>query len=255
MGVIPKKSFGQHFLHDQSVLEKIVAVADPAAFAHVVEVGPGTGALTALLAPLAKRLTLVEADRDLVEPLQETYPQAVIVRTDAVRVDFSSLVEGEWCLVANLPYNAANAIIMNALATARPPRHMVVMVQKEVGERLLAQPGAMSVLGVAVSLYATVERVCVVKPGAFNPPPKVDSMVVKIITKPGRNVPETEQVIALAKAGFANRRKLLARNLATAGLADADMVRAWLRGAGYSEQARAEELRPEDWVQLWSAAA
>lgn len=248
-----KKSFGQHFLRDQSVIEKIVAAADPADFADVIEVGPGTGALTDHIAPLAQRLTLIEADTDLIAPLQERFPAATIVRADAAQVDFGSLVAGRWCLVANLPYNAANAIIMRALMAEKPPERMVVMVQKEVGERLLALPGAMSVLGVAVGLYAQVERVCTVKPGAFVPPPKVDSMVVMLTPRPLAAGADTEAVIALAKVGFANRRKLLAGNIAAAGKGSAEAVRAWLQQAGFSEKARAEELRPEDWVHLWSA--
>lgn len=255
MGITAKKSFGQHFLRDQSVIDKIITAADPADFAVVVEVGPGTGALTEHVAPLVSQLILVEADADLIVPLQARFPNATIVRADAAQVDFGSLVAGRWCLVANLPYNAANAIIMRALTAENPPERMVVMVQKEVGERLLALPGAMSVLGVAVGLYAQVERVCTVKPGAFVPPPKVDSMVVKLASRPSIAGSNTEAVIALAKAGFANRRKLLAGNIAAAGKGSAEIVREWLRQAGFSEKARAEELRPEDWVSLWSAVA
>lgn len=247
--VYAKKSFGQHFLRDQHVIEKIIAAAEPAAFPHVVEVGPGTGALTEHLAPLAKKLTLVEADRDLVEPLQERFPEAEIVRADAAKFDWSTL-SGRWCLVANLPYNAANAIIMSALTAENPPERMVVMVQKEVGERLLGLPEAMSVLGVAVGLYADVDRVCTVKPGAFNPPPKVDSMVVRLTTR--KRAADAEAVIRLAKIGFANRRKMLAGNLAHAGISD---VGSWLERRGYSAKARAEELTIEDWIDLHTEAA
>lgn len=258
MGIIgdmhrAKKSFGQHFLHDQAVLQKIVDAAAPEAYAQVVEVGPGTGALTEHLAPRAKHLTLIEADRDLVPALAERFPQAVILQADAATTDFAALTSDAWVLVANLPYNAANAIIMNALTCPHPPECMVVMVQKEVGERLLAQPGAMSVLGVAAGLYADVERVCTVKPGAFHPPPKVDSMVVRLV--PRHAVPHAEEIIRLAKAGFASRRKFLASNVAHAQLGTAEAVKTWLVGHGFTEKARAEELRVEDWVHLWNAVA
>lgn len=249
--VFAKKSFGQHFLHDQQVIAKIIAAAEPERFSHVVEVGPGTGALTEHLAPHAMRLTLIEADRDLIAPLAERFPKAEIIQADAAKMDWTA-IDGEWVMVANLPYNAANAILMGALSSPNPPARMVVMVQKEVGERLLGQ--APSVLTVAVGMYAEVEKVCIVKPGAFNPPPKVDSMVLRLSPfrrGSGRGSSDPESVIKLAKIGFANRRKYLAKNLANAGIPN---VAAWLERRGYSPKARAEELTLKDWIDLHTEA-
>lgn len=238
-----KKSFGQHFLRDANVVARILDAAEPERFARVVEVGPGRGALTEQLAPRARHLRLIEADRDLIAPLAERFPAAEIVRADAAKVDWG-MQDGDWVLVANLPYNAANAIMMHALTAPHPPARMVIMVQREVGERLLGHEP--SVLAVAVGMYARVEKVCIVKPGAFSPPPKVDSMVLRL-TPIAQPHPDPESVIRLAKVGFANRRKYLARNLAAAGVPD---VAAWLERRGYSPKARAEELALDDWIDL-----
>ncbi|MBI1908348.1 ribosomal RNA small subunit methyltransferase A [Candidatus Uhrbacteria bacterium] len=254
-----KKSFGQHFLHDVHVIDKILAAARPEDFSCVVEVGPGRGALTERIVTSSqrpvvsrKKLVLIEADRDLIPDLRERFPDAEIIQADAANVDYAPLVgDAPWLFVSNLPYNAASAIVMRVLAAERPPARMVVMVQKEVGERMLALSHAMSVLSVAVGVYADVERVCVVKPGAFTPPPAVDSMALKLTPIP--YAPSTvppEQVIAVAKAGFANRRKFLAKNIAAAGIAPADAVVAWLTTHGFSDKARAEELTVADWIAL-----
>ncbi len=263
--VVPKKSFGQHFLHDQSVIGKIIAAAEPEAFKFVVEVGPGTGALTKYLKASPNPsitgggLTLLEADNELIAQLATDYPEATIVRTDAAAFDYDSLPFGDepWLLIGNLPYNAATAIVMKALEAKHPPARLVIMVQKEVGERMLALPGHMSVLSVAIGVYATAERVCIVKPGAFIPPPKVDSMVLKLSTRKYNEIsecsnarPDPSQVILIAKAGFASRRKFLVSNLVKAEMGKPDEIRGWLVANGFTDKARAEELMVEHWKQL-----
>lgn len=258
---MPKKSFGQHFLHDQHAIEKILQAAMPEEFTNVVEVGPGPGALTSgivhrRIAAHGKNgagLTLLEADADLIANLEETYPKATVVRTDAAKFDYGSLPFGgkPWLLIGNLPYNAASAIIMQALAAPQPPARLVVMVQKEVGERMLALPHAMSVLSVAIGVYATVEKVCIVLPGAFFPPPKVDSMVLRLAPiAPIVGALDPEKIIGLAKVGFASRRKFLSSNLAKAKITTAVQVQEWLIAQGLSAMARAEELSVGQWEQL-----
>lgn len=267
-----KKSFGQHFLRDGAVVQSILNAAAPEEFSLTVEVGPGQGALTASLAGRAKALMLIEADRDLIPSLSARFPDAQIIQGDAAQVPLPTPHE-PWLLVGNLPYNAANAIIMHALEAPTPPARMVVMVQKEVGERLLGSPGSRGLLTVAVQLYADVERICTVKPGAFVPPPKVDSMVVKITPQnsppPGGGVggggsnalaPTTSDsslerrrcanVIRLAKAGFANRRKQLHGNLAEAGIAPSERTKQALTTLGLPPTARAEELSIAQWRTL-----
>lgn len=260
-----KKSFGQHFLKDASVVTAIVDAARPEDFALTVEVGPGTGVVTEAIVRRdgpPGRLVLVEADRDLIPSLRARFPNAEIVQGDAAQVDYDGICARRpggpslpWLLVGNLPYNAGNAIIMHALESPCPPSRMVVMVQKEVGERLLGLPGSRGLLTVAVQMYADVTRVCTVKPGAFNPPPKVDSMVVCITPRHSSTTPDPSSerrgdVIRIAKAGFANRRKQLHGNLAAAGVADADRVKAALVALGLPAVARAEELTIEQWEAL-----
>ena len=146
-----KKSFGQHFLRDASAIASIIHAADATSVDMVVEVGPGLGALTEHLAQNAKRLVLIEADRDLLPKLRETFPDAEIIQGDAAVADYATIVDDlSWAFVSNLPYNAASAIIMEVLSCDRPPERAIVMVQREVGERMMAKPGDMSLLSGAV---------------------------------------------------------------------------------------------------------
>lgn len=247
--IFAKKSFGQHFLRDQSVLDKIVEAAAIGPKDIVVEVGPGRGALTERLADLDKRLILVEADRDLIPGLKERFPEAAIVQADAAHVDYGELIpRGEWILVGNLPYNAGNAIIRQALTSRRPPKRQVVMLQREVGEKMLAKPGEMSILSVAVQMYADVKRIATVKPGAFVPPPKVDSIV--LLLTPNKKSQDPEKVIALVKLAFAHKRKQMHRTLADAGMGTSEGIRTWLEARNLSGKIRPEDLSLEDWVAL-----
>jgi len=263
-----KKSYGQHFLKDKSVIDKIIAAADILPSDLVVEVGPGTGALTKSLAPISFKLVLIEADKDLIENLRVQFPNAEVIHADATKFDFSTTLQlynsKTWTFISNLPYNAGNAILMNALTSKNPPKRSVVMLQKEVGERMLGlDPG---LLTVAVQLYAQVEKVCIVPPGAFSPAPKVDSMVLVLTphdptTDPLRALPPNplhfvageelaKRVLAIAKAGFANRRKQLHKNLSEAKLFTSEEVKTKLVELGYSPMARAEELKLKDWIAL-----
>lgn len=229
------------------MIDKIIAAADIRAGDLVVEAGPGTGALTNQLALVAPEVFLIEADHDLIDGLKRSFPKATIIHADAATFDYEAHgIKGEWIFVSNLPYNAGNAIIMNVLEAEHPPKRLVVMVQHEVGERMLGRdPG---LLTVAIALYADVEKVCKVPPGAFFPPPKVDSVVLKITPRRKPQAGNPERVLEIAKAGFANRRKQLHKNLADSGLFSSDEVKAKLTELGHSPLARAEELRLEDWL-------
>lgn len=248
-----KKSFGQHFLTDPSVARRMVAAADFSYVKTVVEVGPGTGALTQELVPEVPTdatTILVEADRDLVPNIETSFPSAQVLQADASNVDFDRLVTAPWLLLSNLPYNAGNAIIMNALRAKTPPRQMVVMVQKEVADRMLAAPGEMSVLSVSVQVYAQGKKLFNVKPGAFSPPPKVDSSVIELQPRLFEGVGDPEKLISLAKAGFSSRRKQLHRNFADAGIATSAQVKAQLEKLEKLPTVRAQELSISDWVAL-----
>ena len=247
--IFAKKSFGQHFLRDQSVLDKIVAAAEIGPKDTVVEIGPGRGALTERLADLGSRLVLVELDRELIPELQTRFPDATIVKADAAHVDYAELIpQGDWILVGNLPYNAGNAIIRQALASSRPPKRQVVMLQREVGEKMLAKPGEMSILSVAVQIYADVKRIATVKPGAFVPPPKVDSIVLALT--PNQKSTNPEAVIGLAKLAFAHKRKQMHRTLSDAGIGTSESLKAKLLALGLTEQARPEEVSVKNWIAL-----
>ncbi|MFH1711749.1 MAG: 16S rRNA (adenine(1518)-N(6)/adenine(1519)-N(6))-dimethyltransferase RsmA [Patescibacteria group bacterium] len=253
-----KKSFGQHFLKDASIVRKIIDAADFSLFDSVVEIGPGQGALTDHLVGLPPfmggreggfRLVLIEADRDLIQDLEKNY-QAEVIQADAAKVDFDSLKLGNWLLIGNLPYNAANAIIMNALTAFNPPQKSIVMIQKEVADRMLAQPGQMSLLSVAVQLYADPKRLFNVKPGSFLPPPKVTSSVIELTI--AKKTTDPERIISLAKAGFQNRRKQLHRNLTDTNIMDSADVKKTLQAIKKKTTVRAQELSVADWIDLAS---
>lgn len=253
--MIAKKSFGQHFLQDTRVIAKIIAAAEIQPGEVVLEIGPGRGVLTEALVEAGAKVVAVEADRDLIPLLKEKFFGKVeVVFSDILKWDPSTSStlssSSTFKLVANLPYNVASAIIEMYLRDEPRPSHLVIMVQKEVAERMLAKPGEMSVLSVACQIYATVKRVVNVSPGAFRPMPKVDSAVVRLDVLP--NPPkEAEKIIALAKIGFSSRRKQLHHNLSDGKIATREEVKAALKAMGLPETARAQELSVEQWMELW----
>lgn len=252
-----KKSFGQHFLKDSTVVDQIIAAANIDPSELVIEVGPGAGALTERLAEIPPPsqggvgggLTLIESDRDLIPNLGKRFPSATIIQADAAQVDYDAFVHDQpWVFVSNLPYNAGNAILETVLQSKNLPSRLVVMVQKEVGERMMAKPGEMSVLSVATQLYCDIEPVCTVGPEAFSPPPKVDSIVVRLTPKEHRE--GLEAIIALAKVGFSHRRKQLRQTLAQANVANIDAIDTALAQIGAGKTVRPQELAIEQWCTL-----
>lgn len=251
---MPKKSYGQHFLKDQSVIEKIIEAGDLSSKDLVVEVGPGTGALTHQITRLTSptKPILIEADSDLLDNLKIQFPKAQIIHADAAKINVDEIVKNKpWIFISNLPYNSANAILMNMLTANNPPQHSVVMVQKEVGDKMMAKPGDMSLLSVAVQMYTKPKRVCIVKPGSFSPPPKIDSVVLRLdLVKALKN---SEEIIKLAKIGFSSPRKQLHRNLADAKVASSDTVKLALKKLNIPSTARAQELSIDNWKGLFKA--
>ena len=246
-----KKSFGQHFLKGSRVPQLITAVVSQGNFPLVVEVGPGRGALTDYLVPLNSALVLVEADRDFIDDLRAKYPRAEVVQGDAAQVDYDVIASGadRWMLVGNLPYNASAAIVNQAMAAKNPPQELVIMVQKEQAQRMRAKPGEMGLLSIVVQLDYATKKVTDVPPEEFSPKPKVDSTVLHLIRKE-QSSHNREQIIKLAKIGFAARRKQLHKNLASAGFSSSEEIKQILRHLGLSETVRAQELSVEDWVEL-----
>lgn len=258
LGVRPSKSKGQNFLHDAGIARRIAEAAELRPGELVLEVGPGLGALTGELAQRAERVVAVELDRVLAAYLRAAAAANVtVVEDDILAADVAALTGGEpFVVVANLPYNIAAAAIERLLEAPPRPRRLVVMVQREVAERMVAQPPAMSLLAVAVQFFGRPHIVIRLGPGAFIPAPKVDSAVVRIDVAPEPPLPQRAQpaFFRLVRAGFGQRRKQLANALA-AGLGQPKgAVEAALRAAGVAPERRAETLAVADWLALYRQA-
>jgi len=249
---VARKRFGQHFLHDPGILTRIVAAIAPHPDDRLVEIGPGEGALTLPLLRAAGRLTAIELDRDLIEPLRtkaQNFGDLTIISADALTVDFSALAQGSPLrLVGNLPYNISTPILFHCLDHAAAIADMHFMLQKEVVERMAAAPGSKIYgrLSVMLQLRCTVEPLLRVPPGAFRPPPKVDSAVVRLVPLPAHQLPNADFALIekLVRAAFGQRRKTLSNALlhfASASEIDA---------AGLDPRARAEQLAPSAYVAL-----
>jgi 16S rRNA (adenine1518-N6/adenine1519-N6)-dimethyltransferase len=247
-----KKRFGQHFLHERGILARIVAAIAPRADDRVVEVGPGEGALTLPLLAAAGRLTAIEIDRDLIPRLTAAAAgvgELTIIEADALTVDFTELAAGgRLRLVGNLPYNVSTPLLFHFLEHAPVITDMHFMLQKEVVDRMAADPGSKVYGRLSVMLQAVceVERLFTVPPGAFTPPPKVDSAIVRLTPRAdaAARVPAPQRLDALVRAGFAQRRKTL--HNALRGLADD----ATLHAAGIDPRARAEAIAVDAWLAL-----
>ncbi len=255
LGIRPRKALGQHFLHDRSVVQRILAATELSPETLVLEIGPGLGILTEELARRAGEVIAVELDRRLAAYLRERFrdSRVQIVEADALTVDWEAITQGRpYVVVANLPYNVATPILERLLSAAHPPDRLVVMVQREVAERMVATPPAMSFLSVLVQFFARPKIALRVGAGAFTPPPKVESAVVVLERRP----PPLERehwatFFQLVQAGFAQKRKQLANALARALGMEKERVRALLTAAGIDPSRRAETLTLEDWLRLY----
>jgi len=241
-GLAADKGFGQHFLIDRSALAAIVAAADLGPDDEVWEVGPGLGTLTRELAIRASRVVSVELDARLLPVLAETlapWPHVTLLHADALEVDLSMAAPGA-AFVANLPYNVGTAVLSRVLASGRF-RRAVVLVQREVGERMVAGAGepAFGSLSLWVAHHGRARIVRWVPPAAFLPPPNVTSAVVRIDLDPDARPDPT--TFGLIRDGFRHRRKTLLSNLRAAG-DDPDRVRAALSELSIDPRARAETL-------------
>jgi len=254
----PKKSLGQNFLVDRRVLGRIIEAAELSSDDVVVEVGPGRGFLTSALAERAGRVVAVEVDRDLAEGLRERFAErsnVTVVTADAREVAIDSLAarEAPYKVVANLPYYAASPIIRRFLEARRRPRLMVVMVQREVAEEMVAQPGNMGLVSVATQLYGKPRTVASVPPRAFRPAPKVTSAVVRIDVYPQPALPldSEERFFRLVRAGFSARRKQLHNSLRRGLDISPEATGAMLARAGIDSTRRAQTLSLAEWGELY----
>jgi len=284
----PKKSLGQNFLKDANVVQKIIEAANLKKDDVVLEVGPGTGALTKELVKHAGKVVAVELDDRLIGTLQDKFKgqeNIEIVHNDILKINLSELlknhisvipaeagIQKSWSnqnerldsrlrgndkvyykLIANIPYYITSLIIRHFLENEVAPKEMIVMVQKEVAERIVAMSGKMSILAVSVQYYAKAEYLFDVPRNFFDPAPEVDSAVIKISRnkkQETRNKEEVKKFFQIVKAGFSARRKTLANNLANSFHKDKKEIENILEKQGFSKTVRAQELSVEEWMGL-----
>ena len=258
----PRKSLGQHFLHDSRVVQRIVHAAELSPDDTVVEIGPGRGVLTRRLVQLTGRVIAVELDPELCRelPSRLDHPSNLqCVMADAREIELPSLiVDGSgdavrrYKVVGNLPYYAANPIIRRTLECNYPPTLALFMVQREVAESMTAGPGSMGLLSVATQFYAEARMVCSAPPSAFRPAPKVRSAVVRLDMRrvPAVNVDSREEFFEVVRAGFSAPRKQL-RNSLSQGLGiDPSLGSAVLEQAGIDGRRRPATLSLDDWAEI-----
>lgn len=246
----PKKSLGQHWLKDRDVLANIADEAGITPDDTVLEIGPGLGTLTSELLRRAKNVVAVELDPDLARKLPAQFPGKAleVINQDILSFDLRTLPEN-YVVVANVPYYITSKIIQLLTTAANKPRTIVLLIQKEVAERLAAGPGDMSILAVSAQIYATVHLGDVVPAELFTPPPKVDSQVVVLEMRPQPLIaPEFEKTFfRVMKAGFVAKRKKLRSSLASGLRISKDEAETLLRRHGISPDDRAEDLTIENW--------
>jgi len=254
-GLRPSRALGQHFLADANTAERIARLAEVGPGDRVLEIGPGLGSLTLALASTGSSVLAVELDRHILPALESVVATAgdvTVEQGDALELDFASrLGGGPWTCVSNLPYNIATPVVMRLLDDVPQVSRLVVMVQREVGERLAAPPGSRTygAVSVRVAFHADARLMGTVSPTVFVPRPNVESVLVRLDRRPAPpvDVESPALMFDLVRAGFAQRRKMLRRALRPMLGGRTDEV---LTAAGIDPRARAESLDLEAWAAL-----
>jgi len=253
--IAPAKFKGQNFLIDKNIVKKIIEVAELKKEDIILEVGPGLGVLTGELVKQVKKVVAVELDKKISEFLKIEFigqKNLRIVTDDILKInplDFD-LKNFNYKVVANLPYNITSVFLRKFLEPENKPSEIIVMIQKEVGERILAKPGKMNLLAVAVQFYSEPKILFNVSHNSFWPKPKVDSAVIRIKLKKELPNIDIKHFFQIVKIGFSAKRKQLQNNLANGlGLKNAK-IREILINLGLNEKIRAQDLAMEDWVKL-----
>ena len=247
------KSLGQHWLHDRGILEAIAEAADIEPHDTVLEIGPGLGTLTSELLRRADSVTAVEFDAELARKLPGQFPgkNLSVINEDILQFALDELPAG-YKVVANVPYYITSKIVERLMTANNKPSIAVLLVQKEVAERIAAKPGDMSILAVAAQIYAEASLGVEVPKQYFTPPPKVDSQVVVLKVRETPLVPKEDEraLFRVVKAGFSAKRKKL-RSSISAGLAiSKSAAEELLRHASINPDSRAEDLSIDDWLRL-----
>ena len=254
-GIKPRKGLGQNFLLSERLLERIIAAADLDGKDTVLEVGAGLGALSSRLAQSCGRVVALEVDGRLLPLLQEVlapFPNVQVVHGDILAMEPGDLVSPPYKVVANLPYYITSAVLRHFLEARAKPSLMVVTVQREVAQRIVAGPGQMSLLAVSVQFYGRPRIVAKAPPGAFYPSSGVTSAVLRIdlYASPPVEVADMERFFEIVRAGFSQRRKQLRNSLSQGLDLPADEVVQALRRVGLQETQRAQELDIDQWARL-----
>ena len=257
--IVPRKSLGQNFLHDPNMLDKIVSIAELTPNDLVLEVGPGTGLLTERIAKAAKQLISIEVDERLQPLLEEIVaqnPNLTIRYQDILSLDVNALYENQpYVVVANLPYYITSAIMRHLLESDHRPSRMVLTMQMEVAERIIAKPDDMSILSVSVQFYGRPQIAARLKPSVFWPRPEVDSAVVRIDTydTPIVDVPSNQTFFRVVRAGFGQKRKQLKNAIASGLGLSVEQTAAVFDVSKIDSRRRAETLTLDEWAILTRA--
>jgi 16S rRNA (adenine1518-N6/adenine1519-N6)-dimethyltransferase len=249
----PKDYLGQNFLVDDDALEAVAEAGDLKKGDVVLEIGPGLGVLTKLLAKRARRVIAVEKDKKLLPVLKreiKDFANVQIVNEDILRFNIGRSIAGPFKVVANIPYYLTSKLIYNLLKLDDKPEVIVLMIQKEVGERIVAGPGELSVLGLSVQFYADAEIVASVPANNFWPAPEVDSVIIRIVPKAEVPKIDDKQLFRVIKIAFAGKRKQIHNTLASGLKLSKEEVAKLLESAGVSPTARPQDLGLEDWIRL-----
>jgi len=251
------KSLGQNFLVDKNILAKIVAAGDITKTDYILEVGAGAGVLTAELVKEARQVLSLEIDDRLIFLLQNKFAQQknLEIQKESVLVFDLNVLEGQdYKVIANIPYYITSRILEKFLMAEHKPQLVVLLVQKEVAERICSTDDKKSFLSVMVQYFGTPHIVQIVKPSAFVPPPKVDSAILKISQIASRLPVDQEKFFfKVVKIGFSQKRKMLKKNLKS--VFSAELINKALELANLNPEVRAEDLSVEDWLKLASQLA
>lgn len=251
-----KKSFGQNWLKDQHTLDIIVKSADINQSDTILEVGPGLGHLTEKLVATGAQVIAVESDKDLIFPLKQKLLKTKnikIISSDILKFNLNDMSKG-YKVVANIPYYLTSNLIRMLLESDNKPQSMVLLVQKEVAQRIVAGPGQMSILAFSVQYYAQPEIVADVSRELFEPVPNVDSSIIKFdIRKKPLFDADSKKLFRIVRGGFSNKRKMLKNSLSAALQIDQSIVTDILINCSISQNSRAQELGFEQWRRLYLA--
>lgn len=247
------KSLGQHWLRDRFILSTIADFAEINTEDTILEVGPGLGTLTSELLRRAKKVVAVEFDHNLASKLPGQFPgkNLEVIESDILKFDLSVLPKG-YKVVANIPYYITSKIVQLLVTASNKPSEIVLLVQKEVAERLAAKPGDMSILGISAQIYAETYLGDIVAAEYFTPPPKVDSQIVvlKVRDKPLVCEADNSVFFKVVKAGFSAKRKMLRSSLAGGLRMTKSKVETLLEKSKINPTSRAEDLSIDDWIRL-----